>query len=260
MKVSLRGTGPAVLLLHGLPTSGRLWDYVVPMLQRKFTCVVVDLPGAGQSLPPADGSMDPDHYAQELENLRRQLSIPFWHIVGHDAGSVIAIHYASRFGERMNRLVLCSAPIFPDFRVPWFFRLIRTPVVGDCLAPIWTLVLWRLVIWKIEQRNPSTAGIMRSFRQPYTGYAGTRRFVHLLRWGDPAQVMAKTASLLPSVAAPTLILHGKKERVIPASFAARAAALILNSEVRLMDCGHFSPLDCPDVLCGYLLSFLQRSS
>lgn len=141
MKFSSRGSGPAVLLLHGLPTSGRLWDYVVPELQRKFTCIVVDLPGAGQSPPLADGPADPDRYAQELEILRRQLPIPFWHIVGHDAGSVIAIHYASQFGTRMNRLVLCSAPVFSDFQVPWFFRLMQTPVVGDCLAPIWTLAL-----------------------------------------------------------------------------------------------------------------------
>lgn len=70
--------------------------------------------------------------------------------------------------------------------------------------------------------------------------------------------MAKTASLLPSVAAPTLILHGKKERVIPPSFASRTATLIPNAEVRLMECGHFSPLDCPDVLCAHLLPFLEH--
>ena len=66
MRVYQTGTGPPVLFLHGLPTSGRLWDYVVPQLAPFFTCVVVDLPGSGTSAPLADKSLDPERYVDEI--------------------------------------------------------------------------------------------------------------------------------------------------------------------------------------------------
>lgn len=259
MKFSVQGAGPLVLLVHGLPTSGRLWDYVVPILEPKFTCVVVDLPGLGESRPLADGSLDPDRYAQVLEALGEQLSIPSWHIIAHDAGSVIAVHYAAQFGERLDRLVLCSPPIFPEHRIPLFIRLIRTPIVGDFLAPFVTMFLWRVGFYlAIKRRDRPTTEIIEAFRRPFTGYSGTRRFAHLARWGDPAQVLGKTAALLPSISAPTLILHGRKDGAIPISFATRAAAIIPDTEIHLLDCGHFLPLNCPDALCGHLLPFLEK--
>ncbi len=258
MRYELHGSGPAVLFLHGIPTCGRLWDYVVPALQHQFTCVVVDLPGMGESPPLPDGSLDPARYAQELERLRERLSIPSWHVVGHDAGSTIAVHYAAQFSERLDRLVLCSPPTFPEFRVPWFFRLIRTPLLGDCLAPLVTLLLWRIGLPStIEPHGSSTAAMIRAFHHPFRGCRGVRRFVRLLRWGDPARVLAGTAALLPQIVAPTLVLHGKKDRSIPTSFAIRAAAIIPDAELHLIDCRHFLPLNRPERVCEYLVAFLQ---
>ena len=220
MKFDIHGTGPAILFVHGIPTSGRLWDYVVPAFQHSFTCVVIDLPGTGESPPLADGSLDPARYAQELEVLRQDLSIPDWHIVGHDAGSAIAVHYAIQFGERLNKLVLCSPPIFPEFRVPWFFHIMRTPFVGECVAPLMEVLIWGVGM-RLTIQNPdqSMEQIIRAFHRPFAGYQGMRRFLHLLRWGDPAQVLAKIASLLPRISAPTLVVHGKADGAIPLSFA-----------------------------------------
>ena len=133
------------------------------------------------------------------------------------------------------------------------------PLVGYFFAPIVTTLLWRVGFYlAIKRRNHSTAEIIEAFRRPFTGYRGMRRFVNLTRWGDPTQVLNKTAALLPSISAPTLILHGRQDGAIPISFATRAAALIPDSELHLLDCGHFLPLSCPDALCGYLLPFLEK--
>lgn len=259
MKWRLQGTGPTILFLHGIPTSGHLWDYVAEVLQRDFSCLMVDLPGLGESPPLADDCHDPARYAEAVEALREQLHVQSWHVVGHDAGSTVAVHYADQFAERVNRLVLCSPPVFPDFRVPWFFRLIRVPLVGDFFAPFVTFLMWRFGIQlAIDRHDHLTDPIIQSFHRPFAGYRGVRRFVHILRWGDPKQVLARTAAALPKITMPTLILHGKADRAIPQSFAVRVAALIPNSEMHILDCGHFLPLDCPDALCQYLLSFLSK--
>jgi magnesium chelatase accessory protein len=259
MHVSVRGVGPAVLLLHGIPTSGRLWDEVVPCLRPDFTCVVVDLPGAGESLPLADGSLDPERYADELDLLRQRLGILRWHIIGHDAGSTIAVHYAARFGQHLVKLVLCSPPVFPDFKPPWFVRLLRAPVLGKCLAPAETPLLWRVgLAWATGRGDPAIAQIARAFGAPFTGLRGSKRFVQLLRWGELAQALGRTAALLSGITAPTLILNGQDDRAIPVSFAHRAARLIPNAKLRLLDCAHFLPLSCPDALCNAARQFLDE--
>lgn len=261
MNYSLSGAGPVILFLHGIPTNRRLWDYLVQALQHKFTCLAVDLPGMGESPPLANNSHDPTDYAQRVEELREQLAIPSWNVVGHDAGATVAVHYAARFGGRVNRLVLCSSPIFPEFRVPWFFRLIRIPLMGDILAPFVNFAIWHFGIQStVKHQDHLTGQIISSFRHSFKGHRGVRRLVNIVRWGEPTQVLARTAALLPSITAPTLILHGRKDGAVPASFATRAAGIIPNAEARILDEGHFLPLDCPASLCEYLSPFLEGES
>jgi pimeloyl-ACP methyl ester carboxylesterase len=258
MKFQLRGKGPAVLLLHGIPTCGRLWDPVVEILRHHFTCVIVDLPGMGESAALADRSPDPSQYANEIECLRRELSIPVWHVVGHDAGSAIAVHYSAGFPDCVKKLVLCSPPIFPELRPPLVFRLLRAPLVGDILAPLVMPMIWRIGLpASVERRDEQTNEILAAFRRPFVGAGGTSRFVQLLRWGDPVQVLSRTAGLLPTIGAPTLVIHGRHDHTIPVSFATRAAALIPNANVLLLDSGHFLPLNCPVILSHHLVRFFE---
>ncbi len=261
MKYSVRGAGTPVLFLHGLPTSGRLWDYVVPRLQNHFSCVVVDLPGAGESPPFPDGAFTLEHYAEDLEGLRRELDIPRWHIVGHDAGSASAIHYVDCYSERVGRMVLCSPPVLPEHTIPWFFRLLRNPGLGEILAPFVTSYLLPAGLkMAVRHNRPGLSEIIQAFCRPYAGRTGAQRFLRLLRWGDPAQVLGPTAALLPQIGIPTLVLSGLHDGAVPSRFATRAAGLIPNAQLDLLDCGHLIPLECPEILSSHLLSFLAEPS
>jgi pimeloyl-ACP methyl ester carboxylesterase len=250
------GSGPPVLFLHGIPTTGRLWDLVIPRMADRFTCVVVDLPGMGGSGPLPGGSLDPDRYAEELEALRAELAYPRWHVVGHDAGSTVAAHYAARFGDRVERLVLCAPPLFPEFRIPWFFRILRIPVVGDCLAPFVSMVLLPLGLRMQLQGDPTSMASARAFARAYGGFDGARRLAHIVRWGDPREVLGRTARLLPQISAPTLVLHGRRDRAIPCQFAARAGSLIPHAQALILDAGHFFPLSYPEAFCQIVAAFL----
>ena len=248
-----------MLFLHGLPTSGRLWDYVVPQLAPFFTCVVVDLPGSGTSAPLADWSLDPERYVDEIEALCRQLDPRPRYIVGHDAGAAFAVHYSARCRDEVDRLVLCSPPVFPEHRVPWFFRLVRVPVLGDALAPVLVTLLWRPGFrLSIRRRDRCPDDLIAAFQQPFRGYRGWRWFTRMLRWGDPTVVLGKTAALLPRIGARTLILHGRRDGAIPVSFAMRAAQQIPSAEVQILDGGHFLPLSCSEEVSERLLGFLSQ--
>jgi pimeloyl-ACP methyl ester carboxylesterase len=258
MHHNVRGSGPAILFVHGIPTSGRLWDLVVGGLAERFTCITVDLPGFGESPRPRPEDRDPGQLAEQLEALREELAVPRWHVVGHDAGATIAVHYAAAHADRVARLVLMSPPVFPEFQPPWFFRLLRLPVAGDLIAPFLAFGIWHGGIQALMERpSPVTAEAIAAFQRPFSGLAGGRRLSWLVRWGDPAEVLGRTAALLPRISASTLILHGRQDGAIPQSFAERAAAAIPQARVRFFDSGHFLPLNVPEEINLELAEFLR---
>jgi pimeloyl-ACP methyl ester carboxylesterase len=66
-------------------------------LSDQFQCIAVDLPGLGRTAATPEGFRDLVALAVSLEDIRIKYKIEKWHVVGHDAGCAIAVHYVSRF-------------------------------------------------------------------------------------------------------------------------------------------------------------------
>lgn len=255
-----RGDGPPVLFLHGYPTNRRLWDPVTALLDSRLTCIAADLPGLGESLP-LSGPPDPDVVAREIEALRTDLDFESWSVVGHDAGAVAAVHYAAAYPRRTDRLVLISPPIFPELRPPAIFALLRRRGLGEILAPLALLVLWKGGLRsQLDRPTPALDEILEDFRRPFRGRGGARRLLWLVRWGNPREVLARTAALLPGLTMATLVLHGRRDRTVPQSFTTRAAMAIPGARACLLDGGHFLPLDSPEALSAELAPFLAGTT
>jgi pimeloyl-ACP methyl ester carboxylesterase len=86
-----RGSGYPVLFIHGMPTSSRLWSGIIDKLRDRFTCLAVDLPGLGRTPQIPYGSQQLQVLAEQIEQLRMEHNIEKWHVVGHDAGSAVAV-------------------------------------------------------------------------------------------------------------------------------------------------------------------------
>src|SRR3954462_774253 len=78
-----RGAGEPVVFLHGFPTSGRLWNDVIPLMPSGHRIVVSDLLGYGRSDRPLTRSVDVRAHAERVVELLDQLGIPQACIVGH---------------------------------------------------------------------------------------------------------------------------------------------------------------------------------
>ena len=130
-----RGSGYPVLFIHGIPTSSQLWSGVVQKMRDRFTCLTVDLPGLGKTPKTSDGLRQLESLAGKIEQIRVEHNIEKWHLVGHDAGSAIAVHYTHRFQDRVDRLALLSPAVFPELKPFHLFRIVRSPVIGELLAP-----------------------------------------------------------------------------------------------------------------------------
>jgi pimeloyl-ACP methyl ester carboxylesterase len=255
------GSGYPVLFIHGMPTSSRLWSGIIDRLRDHFTCFAVDLPGLGHTPQIPYGPKQLELLADQIEEIRVNNNIEKWHVVGHDAGSAVAIHYAYRFQDRVDHLVLLSPAVFPELKPFALFRLLRIPVIGELLAPIVSFLFWRVAMrLAVEKRRAELENVVSDFRAPFSGVRGAWRLMSVLRFGDPGEVLAAIPDMLPHLLVPTLIFQGAHDRAIPQGFAQRASSLIPHCKMLLVDSGHFIPLSNPDTVATELIHFFASNA
>jgi pimeloyl-ACP methyl ester carboxylesterase len=255
-----QGSGDPILFLHGIPTSSHLWNAVIERMTDRFTCIAVDLPGLGRTPKTLHGFGELNAIVARIEALRIKCKIERWHVVGHDAGCAIAVHYAHQHQEHVGQLALLTPSIFPDL-VPFrLFEILRKPIVGELMAPLINLIFWKLVMQRALRDNLDWQDALEDFNEPFTGPLGSWRLMSLLRWGRPDEVLASIPALLPELLMRTLIMHGSKDPAVPEKFAIRAFGLIPNSEMVLLNSGHFLPMNEPTVIASRLFSFFNRDA
>jgi len=257
MNVFRCGSGEPILFIHGMATSGRLWKGIIERLCGRYTCIAVDLPGLGKS-PHEPYSHDfLRHYAEEIDRIRIENKIDKWHIVGHDAGSVVAVHYARYFPERVSCMALLSPALFPELKPFYLLEALRKPIVGELLAPLIAAIFWKIAMqWAVSGVEQGDQAL-KDFYRPFSGLFGAWAFMRVLRWGKPANVLAEVPGFLPKLTMPTLILHGKQDAAIPEAFALRASGLMPNASMVMLESGHFIPLHQPERVATGLASFFE---
>jgi len=102
------GSGPALILLHGYAQTSRMWNGIMPELAKRFTVIVPDLPGIGQSDIPASG-LDMTTSAKRIHALARSLGVEKARVVGHDIGLMVAYAYAAQFPAEVEKLAEMDA-------------------------------------------------------------------------------------------------------------------------------------------------------
>jgi pimeloyl-ACP methyl ester carboxylesterase len=102
------GSGPVVVLLHGFAETSRMWSPILPVLEKKFTVIVPDLPGFGDSSIPT-GTIGMKTAAIQIHDLLRSLGVTKARVVGHDIGLMVAYAYAAQFPSEVEKLIVMDA-------------------------------------------------------------------------------------------------------------------------------------------------------
>src|SRR3954452_6405855 len=102
------GSGPVLVLIHGITSSSRTWERVLPALAEHHTVIAPDLLGHGESAKPR-GDYSLGAYASGIRDLLVALGHPRATVVGHSLGGGIAMQLAYQFPERVERLVLVNS-------------------------------------------------------------------------------------------------------------------------------------------------------
>ncbi|MEZ4380420.1 MAG: alpha/beta hydrolase [Nannocystaceae bacterium] len=253
------GDGPALLLVHGLPTAKELWFPVIPRLvaaDPSLRIVAVDLLGYGASAKPT-AAVHHREQAAALDALRRHLALDRLTLVAHDLGASVAIDVMASYAAGVERLVLMSPPVYPDFREPPVVKLLRLPGLGHALLAAGTPLLFTAAMHRgLRHRERLTPRLHRAMVEPYRGRAGRAALRRNLWWGRPAEVFAAYPATIRSIAAPTLVLQGCADPYIPIAQVERLRRDVAGARLGMIaDGAHFLPIDAPDAVAGALLDF-----
>jgi pimeloyl-ACP methyl ester carboxylesterase len=245
------------ILLHGLPTSKELWIDVLDGLPEGRT-IVVDLLDFGQSSAIDPATLTHPLRARAIDELRGELGINTFTLIAHDLGASVAVDYMDRYGDRVERLVLMSPPVYPDFEEPAVVELVRKRWIGMPLLRLMPRTLYRRAIRKGLVHKSALSDIqMQAFLRDYDGLAGKERMWRNLSWGTPEEMFAGYPAILKDLAVPTLLIHGAQDPYIPLEHARRMDEDIPHSTLVVIDRGaHFLPMDTPDEVAAAISAFL----
>ena len=104
----MAGSGPPIVLIHGITASSVVWEPVAPRLARHHTVLAPDLLGHGQSAKPR-GDYSMGAFASGIRDLVVSLGLGPVTVVGHSLGGGVAMQFAYQFPERVGRLALVSS-------------------------------------------------------------------------------------------------------------------------------------------------------
>jgi pimeloyl-ACP methyl ester carboxylesterase len=108
VRVTVGGSGPPVVLLHGYAETSRMWKPLAKVLAPRFTIIAPDLPGIGESSIPKTG-LDMKTSTERVHAAVRSLGYSKVRVVGHDIGLMVAYAYAAMYPEEVEKLVLMDA-------------------------------------------------------------------------------------------------------------------------------------------------------
>lgn len=254
------GSGPAVLLLHGWPTSSLLWRNVMPAIAEGHRVIAMDLPGFGAAAKPTDVRYGFDLFERAIDGLLAHLGIDRVALVGHDLGGPIAVHWALGRQDRVAGLALLNTLLYPEFSpaVVDFVRALQTPEARDrATSPTGLAEVMRLGLSEGADLSPEAlAAVQQPFATPADRLALANAGIGLGLRG-----FTEIAARLPSLAIPVRAIYGEQDRVLPdvADTMARLQRDLPHAEVTaLPGCGHFLQEEQPEWVGELLARFLRE--
>jgi pimeloyl-ACP methyl ester carboxylesterase len=263
----IAGSGPAVVLIHGITSSADTWASAMSGLARGHTVIAPDLLGHGASAKPR-GDYSLGAYASGVRDLVAALGHDRVTVVGHSLGGGVAMQFAYQFPERTERLVLVSSGGLGK-EVNLLLRAAALPgaeLVLPFLVPTW---LGRAVDgagWvgaRLGLRaRPDLGEVVRGFLSLGDGEARAA-FLHTLRAViDPGgQRVSGHDRLYLAAKLPTLLVWGERDPIIPVAHAHAAHAAMPGSRLELFAAsGHFPHMDDSVRFVETLRDFLSSTA
>lgn len=246
MHYEITGTGPEpILLIHGNIASTRWWDKYLDHLPQDYHGIAIDLRGCGQSGRP-DSGYTISQFAADINTLVKRLELKKFHLLGHSMGGQIALYYTLQHPEQVQTLTLLDS----------------VPAAGLALDDS-TRKAFDLFM---NDKN-----ILKEAVQSCMQYSSNPQFAlqacedafgcapNIFK--DNPETMNKTVllDLVGLITAPTLIIHGREDLIIPLETMESTFQAMPSATVIILDkCGHSPQIERPEQFSQVYNNFINQ--
>src|SRR5690348_9839620 len=263
------GSGPAILLIHGIGDNSTTWSTVQAKLAQRFTVIAPDLLGHGQSdKPRADYSIAA--YANGMRDLLSVLDIERVTIIGHSLGGGVAMQFAYQFPHLVERLILVGAGgVTKDvnFVLRWAslpmgseaIALLRLPLVLPAVQIVGRVLGVALGSSGLGRDLPNVLRILDDLPEPTASAAFSRTLRAVVDWRGQIVTMLDRCYLTEAI--PVQIVWGTKDVVVPVRHARMAHAAMPGSRLEIFEgSGHFPFHDDPARFIDVVERFIDSTA
>lgn len=243
------GTGPTVILLHGLGGSWQNWTFNINQLATKYHVVAMDQIGFGKS----DKPMIPYRigtYVDFLDQFLKLRQIERASLVGNSMGGWIAATYAFSHPERVDRLVLVDAAGFaPPATLDLNTLFSLNPTTRDGVKELLKRVFYNQAVFATDAAVDAALSNRINAGDGYTIDSLVRSIVRGEGFLD---------NRVQEIKQPTLIIWGRQDGLVPLSDGERFKKEIANSSLIVFDqCGHVPHVEKAAEFNAAVLKFLE---
>ncbi|MGH2372239.1 MAG: alpha/beta fold hydrolase [bacterium] len=244
------GHGPPVVLIHGFPLNRTMWRPQIEGLRDRFTVVAPDLRGFGDAAGPVN-DLTMDTYAGDVLDLLDALELNRVALAGFSMGGYVAFRVVARAAGRIRSLIIAGSRAGPDSEEARRGRhaaieRIRTEGPDGFLEEFSA----RLVGPTTKAGRPAVLDTVRRIVGKPPASSVTAALAAMAARPD-------SRPLLASIAAPTLVIVGDEDTVIPPDAGKEIASGVRAGRlVTIPQAGHVSNLEAPEAFNGALREFL----
>ena len=252
------GTGPDIVLLHGNPSSTYTWRHFIPRLAELHRVHAIDLPGYGFSDKPADAPYTASWFAGHVAAYLDAAGIESAIVIGNSMGGEIASEVAAIYPRRVRGLVLLAPGGLPSGEIekpPFAIRLAMMPG-ASFFAPLFPIRPLLAATLRDAYFDPSLVkdADIDAYTGPLTSRGGLAAFLTRVAREDAFD----RSMLVKSIRAPTLVVIGEVDRLVPLSVGRAYHDLIAGSELVVIErAGHLPQEERPEATLAVVDRFVR---
>lgn len=248
----IQGSGPPLILVHGLGMHHGMWRPLIPALAARYTVVTYDLAGHGRSRPPAD-PVRLASLSEQLLRLMDELRIAQAPLAGFSLGGMIVRRFALDHAGRASALIVLNSAHdrTPAERAAVMKRVADAAEKGPQSTIDAAIERWFTPHWRDAHRQ--------AIAEVRAAVLANDRIVYPKIYRVLAESDEEIAAAIANLRIPLLAMTGAEDHGNSADMARRMAALVPGAEVKIVPgLRHMGLWEQPDDFTGAMLDFLAR--
>ena len=246
------GSGPVVLLLHGIALSHSIWNRVVPELAREFRVIAPDLRGHGATPGPVESRYTQTELEGDLVKLLDERGVDSAYVVGLSGGALLGLRLTLDHPSRVRGLVTISGSAYVDAHTRSIVQRWMDTYREEGVDAFGLRLLKDLYYPDWIEAHLDFADLVRESVKHQDFGPAEKWNAGLAKFDEKARI--------PSIRVPTLIIQAMDDQVVDASHGRILRQSIPGAQIRILpETGHMVPLERPHEAAESILGFLRAA-